>query len=332
MAATKSKLKPTTQLAHNDLSAVAQRIADEVTHGGGTAEKVATKVATNAVKTTNKRTTSPKTAPKTKTQAFDSLEEMLLHARRATVLIKLADGHGSGLVIDASGLVLTARHVVGDSETVCIRYEEGTEYHGSVLFSDTALDYAFVQGKPRADFFTLHNDVPLSIGQPVYAVGTPMQTDLAGSVSRGIISGLDRVIGGVNYIQTDATIHAGHSGGPLLTKDGDVIGVNLWGRPEEGIRFALPMHYILAAWQVLQPQLHDLEARLYCTDCGFLNGPESWIRCSSWVCCGHCGTVLGDLKAEALQPASECETTEQEDLEADRAQFEQERIQSEAVS
>ena len=260
---------------------------------------------------------------KTKTPKFASLEEMLLHARRATVLVKLADGHGSGLVINAAGVVLTARHVVDNSETVCLRYEDGTESEGRVLFSDTALDYAFVQGKPRDEFFTLHNGLHLSIGQSVYAVGTPMQTDLAGSVSRGIISGLDRIVGGVKYVQTDATIHAGHSGGPLLTEDGQVIGMNLWGRPEEGIRFALPLTYILEAWQVLEPQLNDLNARLYCTDCGFLNGADSWILCSSWVCCGHCGTVLGDLKASELQPDSECEKTEDEELKADRAQLKQ---------
>ncbi len=260
---------------------------------------------------------------KTKTPTFASLEEMLLHARRATVLVKLADGHGSGLVINAAGLVLTARHVVEGSETVCIRYEDGTEYKGRVLFSDTALDYAFVQGKPRDEFLTLHNGLHLSIGQSVYAVGTPMQTDLAGSVSRGIVSGLDRIVGGVKYIQTDATIHAGHSGGPLLTEDGQFIGMNLWGRPEEGIRFALPLNYILEAWQVLEPQLNDLEACLYCTDCGFLNGPDSWILCSSWVCCGHCGTVLGDLKAGELQPDSKCENTQGEELKADRAQIKQ---------
>lgn len=257
-----------------------------------------------------------------KTARFASLEEMLTHARAATVLIKLADGHGSGLVIDATGLVLTARHVVEDSEEVCLRYEDSEESKGRVLFSDVALDYAFVQGPPRETFFTLHDDAHLAIGQPVYAVGTPLQTDLAGSVSRGIISGLDRIIGGVNYIQTDATIHAGHSGGPLLTENGDVIGVNLWGRPEEGIRFALPMAYVLEAWQVLQPQLKDFAARLYCTDCGFLNGPESWLMCSSWVCCGHCGTVLGDLKANELQPRAACEKSQEEELIADRALFE----------
>lgn len=288
---------------------------------------VATKTST---KTDNHKSNSPNSKNKETKPQFSSLEEMLTHARAATVLIKLSDGHGSGLVIDPSGVVLTARHVVGESESVCLRFEDGTEQEGRVLFSDNALDYAFVQGEPRDFYFTLHNDVHLSIGQPIYAVGTPLQTDLAGSVSRGIISGLDRVIGGVNYIQNDATIHAGHSGGPLLTEDGTVIGVNLWGRPEEGIRFALPMHYVLEAWQVLQPQLGDLPTRLYCTDCGFLSGPDNWVLCSSWVCCGHCGTVLGDLKAQELIPDENCEKSQHEELQADRALFEKEK--NEALS
>ena len=263
-----------------------------------------------------------------KQAVFATLEEMLAHARAATVLVKLDDGHGSGLVIDPSGIVLTARHVIENSDEVCLRFEDGDETSGRVLFSDAALDYAFLKCEPRKVFFTIHNDLKLSVGQSIYAVGTPLQTDLAGSVSRGIISGLDRVIGGVNYIQNDAAIHAGHSGGPLLTEGGDVIGVNLWGRPEEGIRFALPMNYVLEAWQVLQPQLADFEARLYCNDCGFLNGPESWILCASWVCCGHCGTVLGDLKADELRPSSDCEDKEDDELKADRAQFAEGQITS----
>lgn len=286
-------------------------------------QKATAKAVSKAAKAVSKSRTS-KSIPKLGTPVFASLEEMLAHARAATVLIKLADGHGSGLVIDPSGIVLTARHVVEDSEEVCLRFEDGEETKGRVLFSDAALDYAFLQGPERKAFFTLHNDLHLAVGQPVYAVGTPLQADLAGSVSRGIISGLDRIIGGVNYIQTDATIHAGHSGGPLLTENGDVIGVNLWGRPEEGIRFALPMAYVLEAWQVLQPQLPDFVARLYCTGCGFLNGPESWLMCSSWVCCGHCGTVLGDLKAHELRPDAACAKSEDEELRADRALFSEE--------
>lgn len=267
----------------------------------------------------SKKTTTSSRSPR-KTARFASREEMLAYAQHATVLVKLDDGHGSGLIIDKSGLVLTARHVIESSEAVCLRYEDGTETQGQVIFSDTALDYAFVQGEPRPEFFNLRGDSKLAVGQTVYAVGTPLQTDLAGSVSRGIISGLDRVIGGVTYIQTDATIHAGHSGGPLVTEDGEVAGVNLWGRPEEGIRFALPIPYVLEALSVLKPQLKDLPARLYCTACGFLNGPENWLMCSSWLCCGHCGTVLGDLKANALQNNGACEDDEGEEVIADKKQ------------
>ena len=243
-----------------------------------------------------------KVAPRPQVKApplpkFKSREEMLAHARRATVLIALEDGHGSGFVIDESGLVLTARHVVDDAEKVCLRFESGREDEARVVFSDAALDYAFVQAEPCDDFLTLRDDVELAVGQTIYAVGTPLQSDLAGSVTRGIISGLDRVIGGVTYIQNDATIHDGHSGGPLLTERGEVAGINLWGRPEAGIRFALPIPYALEALAVLQPQLQDMAARLYCTACGFLNGAESWILCASWLCCGHCGAILGDLNA-----------------------------------
>jgi S1-C subfamily serine protease len=262
-----------------------------------------------------------KAAPRRrKTPHFSSREAMLTHAQRATVLIKLGDGHGSGFLIDKTGLILTARHVVENAEEVCVRYDDGKEMQARVLFSDVALDFAFVQGEARDDFLLLNPAIKLAVGQTLYAVGTPLQSDLAGSVSRGIVSGLDRVIGGVAYLQTDASIHAGHSGGPLLTEDGDVAGMNLWGRPEEGLRFALPALYAAQALQSLQPQLGDLEARLYCTDCGFLNGPESWLLCTSWLCCGRCGTVLGDVNAGKTEAQSACEDDEADALQNDQSE------------
>lgn len=264
-----------------------------------------------------------KSAPRPKAKPaplpkFKTLEEMLAHARRATVLLTLEDGHGSGFVIDKSGLVLTARHVVEEAEKICLRFESGREDQAKVVFSDAALDYAFLQAEPCDDFLTLRDDVELAVGQTIYAIGTPLQSDLAGSVTRGIISGLDRVIGGVSYIQNDATVHAGHSGGPLLTERGEVAGINLWGRPEAGIRFALPIPYVLEALGVIQPQLQDLAARLYCTTCGFLNGADSWILCASWLCCGHCGAVLGDLNARKEDEQSECALSEAEAVQKDQ--------------
>jgi S1-C subfamily serine protease len=261
--------------------------------------------------------TAPASTARPRTKTFKSREEMLAHARLATVFIALADGHGSGFVIDKSGLVLTARHVVNDAEEVCLRFENGREDKGRVVFSDPALDYAFVLGQPCPDVLPLSPTADLAIGQTVYAIGTPLQSDLAGSVTRGIISGLDRVIGGVTYIQTDATIHAGHSGGPLLTERGELAGMNLWGRPEDGIRFALPVCYLAEALAFIKPQLSDLKARLYCADCGFLNDADSWILCASWLCCGHCGSLLGDLNAHE-EESSACAVSEGQAIANDR--------------
>ncbi|HEY0072928.1 MAG TPA: hypothetical protein VGB77_02420, partial [Abditibacteriaceae bacterium] len=88
-----------------------------------TTQKATAKAVSKAAKAVSKARTS-KSLPKSGTPVFASLEEMLAHARAATVLIKLADGHGSGLVIDPGGIVLTARHVVEDSEEVCLRFED----------------------------------------------------------------------------------------------------------------------------------------------------------------------------------------------------------------
>ncbi|MFD1512613.1 S1C family serine protease [Halomarina rubra] len=163
------------------------------------------------------------------TQVYQQVEPSVAQIRVQTAQ---GTGQGSGFVVDTGGgTVVTNHHVVADAERVTLRFRDGEQLSAEVLGSDVYSDLAAL----RVD--SLPEDaVPLAwlgrspaIGREVVAIGNPY--GLTGSVSAGIVSGVDRLIpspGGVpipNGIQTDAAVNPGNSGGPLVTLDGDVVGV-----------------------------------------------------------------------------------------------------------
>ena len=162
-------------------------------------------------------------------------------------------GTGSGVIIDPDGLILTNRHVAGDATSVTVTTADGRTYPGTTVGVDTLTDFAFVKidatGLPAAPLGDSSN---LQVGQIAIAMGDPLG-ELPGSVTTGIVSGLDRTIsvsdsmglGGTtlrHLIQTDAPINPGNSGGPLLDGDGMVIGIDTAeAGMASGIGFALPI-------------------------------------------------------------------------------------------
>ena len=160
---------------------------------------------------------------------------------------------GSGVIIDASGLILTNAHVAADATDVTVILQDGRTFEGETVGVDTLTDFAFVkiQGTdlPTA---ALGDSSDIRIGQLAIAVGNPLG-DFPGSVTTGIVSGLDRTIqvadqqsGGAttlrHLIQTDAAINPGNSGGVLVDGDGQVIGINTAASGDAtGIGFALPI-------------------------------------------------------------------------------------------
>lgn len=161
-------------------------------------------------------------------------------------------GTGSGVIIDADGLILTNHHVVQDAATVEVILADGRRFDGTVAGIDTYTDLAFVRieatGLPTAE---LGDSSALRLGQLAIAMGDPLG-EFPGSVTSGIISGLDRTVvvsdqrGGASrlthLIQTDAAINPGNSGGPLLDGDGKVIGIDTaQAGSAQGIGFAIPI-------------------------------------------------------------------------------------------
>ena len=159
--------------------------------------------------------------------------------RKATAL-------GSGFIIDAKGIVITNNHVIKGAEDIFVRLDDGTEYKAEVIGADPLSDVAVLKIVSNIKFIPVKfgDSDKARIGDWVIAIGNPL--GLSGTVTSGIISARNRDIGMNRYedfIQTDASINIGNSGGPLFNMDGDVIGINtaIFGRDGSiGIGFAIP--------------------------------------------------------------------------------------------
>ncbi|KPF65973.1 serine protease [Bosea sp. AAP35] len=136
---------------------------------------------------------------------------------------------GSGFVIDASGIVVTNSHVIGDANDITVIFNNGLRLKAEVVGKDAKVDLAVLRVKHDKPLpaVKLGDSDKMRIGDPVMAIGNPF--GLGGSVSSGIVSARNRDIqqGPYDtYIQTDAAINKGNSGGPLFNMAGEVIGIN----------------------------------------------------------------------------------------------------------
>src|ERR1019366_8093376 len=136
---------------------------------------------------------------------------------------------GSGFIIDASGLLVTNNHVIADADEINVILNDGTTLKADIVGRDTKTDLALLRVKPVKPLKAVKfgDSDKLRLGEWVIAIGNPFS--LGGTVTAGIVSTRNRDISSGhydNYIQTDAAINRGNSGGPLFNLDGEVIGVN----------------------------------------------------------------------------------------------------------
>ncbi len=150
--------------------------------------------------------------------------QMIPHGGQSVV-----EARGSGFIIRQDGLIVTNNHVVKDEKSVKVTLDDGTELPAKVLGTDPRTDIAVLKinaSKPLP-FIQLGNSRDVKPGEWVVAMGNPF--GLGGTVTAGIVSAVSRDIGSGPYdqfIQVDAPINQGNSGGPLFTQDGKVIGMN----------------------------------------------------------------------------------------------------------
>ena len=153
---------------------------------------------------------------------------------------------GSGFIITADGYAVTNNHVVKDADEVSVTMTDGTEYQAEVIGTDPKTDLALIKIKSdtKFDYVTFTDDEP-RVGDWVMAVGNPF--GLGGTVTTGIVSARSRDIGAGPYddfLQIDAAINRGNSGGPAFNLEGEVVGINTAifspSGGSVGIGFAIP--------------------------------------------------------------------------------------------
>lgn len=166
---------------------------------------------------------------------------------------------GSGFVLDASGIVVTNNHVIGDANDVTVIFTDGRKLKAEVVGKDAKVDLAVLRVKPDKPLKAVKfgDSDKMRIGDWVMAIGNPF--GLGGSVTAGIVSARNRDISDQSYgqyIQTDAAINKGNSGGPLFNMAGEVIGINTAilspSGGSIGIGFAVPSNMASAVIDQLQ--------------------------------------------------------------------------------
>jgi serine protease Do len=180
-------------------------------------------------------------------------------------------GSGSGVIYkkaNGKAYIVTNNHVVEGADQLEVTLADGTKLPAKLLGSDVWTDLAVVQvdGTKVTTVAQFGNSDKLKLGEPVVAIGNPLGEQFAGSVTQGIVSGVNRTVpmdvnnDGVEdwqaeVIQTDAAINPGNSGGALINVSGQVIGINsmkIAQEAVEGIGFSIPINYV-------GPVINDLE-------------------------------------------------------------------------
>ena len=165
-------------------------------------------------------------------------------------------GLGTGVIVTENGYILSNEHVTGSKYSKCyVTLEDGKTYDGTVMWSDTSLDISITKIEAKnLPYIALGDSKKIRVGETVYAIGNPIGFEFRRTVTSGIISAKNRTIkleenGTQVYmsdlIQTDATINPGNSGGPLITPNGEVVGINTVKiTSAEGIGFAIPINVV----------------------------------------------------------------------------------------
>lgn len=136
---------------------------------------------------------------------------------------------GSGFVLDASGIIITNNHVIADADEITVNFSDGSKLDAELVGTDPKTDIAVLRVKPTTPLnaVSFGDSDKARIGDWVMAIGNPF--GLGGTVTLGIVSAVERDISSGpydNFIQTDASINRGNSGGPLFNMAGDVVGIN----------------------------------------------------------------------------------------------------------
>lgn len=188
---------------------------------------------------------------------------------RATPERRVQEGQGSGFVVSGDGYIITNNHVIDDADSITVAFTDGRSYSAKLVGADPQTDIAVL--KVQAEDLTplsLGDSDSLRVGQFVLAAGSPF--GLNSTITAGVVSATGRSRVGLvdyeNFIQTDATVNPGNSGGPLVNLRGEVVGVNsaILSRSggNNGIGFAIPINMVKTIKDTLIAEGHVARGRL----------------------------------------------------------------------
>ncbi len=176
---------------------------------------------------------------------------------------------GSGFIVEPTGLILTNSHVVFGQQIITVTLDDGSTLPARMVGADPLLDVALIRLSPPASgplpAARLGDSEHLLVGEDVFAIGNPFGLDQ--TLTRGVVSAVNRILPGGSWsvreplIQTDAAINEGSSGGPLVDRCGDVVGITTSILPDaQNIGFAIPIHLatsvmtdLIVAGRVVRP-------------------------------------------------------------------------------
>lgn len=239
---------------------VSGNLKDDKVNPSMTAEQSATPVANSDKKLLSVVEIAKKVGPtvvgiNTKTQSMSIFGRM-----------QESEGSGSGIILTADGYIVTNNHVIDGANSITVVLSDGKEYEAKLTGADSRTDLAVIKiDAANLPYATLGNSSDLQVGELAVAIGNPLGNELAGTVTGGYISALNRSIivddKEFNLIQTDAAINPGNSGGALVNNYGEVIGINsvkMSAEGVEGIGFAIPI-------DTAKPIIEDLKTSGYVT-------------------------------------------------------------------
>jgi S1-C subfamily serine protease len=181
----------------------------------------------------------------------EKIEQEINSLLSAVVTIRAGGGHGSGFAISQDGLIMTNQHVVGDVQEVGVILSNGVEVTGTVVKRDSHRDVALVRVPIRVPEALAIRLTPVRRLERVFAIGSPIREDLRSTVTSGIVSAVrQHPVSGLDFIQSDAAVSKGNSGGPLVDENGNVVGIavlKVRGPTAENLNLFIPIEAALDA-------------------------------------------------------------------------------------
>jgi serine protease Do len=216
-----------------------------------------------------------------------TLNEIIESFKSSVIQIATQTSTGTGFYINEYRLIVTNHHVIKGNGDVTIKGKTFDKQFSKVVFYDSKYDLAFLLPPNEMEFpeIKLGDYKLLRDGDNILAIGHPYGLNYTST--QGVISRVDRVQNGVNYIQIDAAINPGNSGGPLVNMNGEVVGVNTFIiRGGDNLGFALPSSYLKEALDQYAPVRGSSVVR--CHSCSTIVSSEN----IDGEYCPNCGTKI----------------------------------------